>query len=89
MEYQQFVNFLRKRKLYKPYLKNFFSVEQNEYGEYWIRKNIDSPITLFEHSPRQMISSGFKWDNTPEGKEYWWVINTRWLDFELNSRLIY
>lgn len=34
MEYQQFVNFLRKRKLYKPYLKNFFSVEQNEYGEY-------------------------------------------------------
>lgn len=88
MEYQQFLNFLRKRKIYDAYFKNFFSAKQNEYGEYWIRKKIDSPITLFEFSPRLMISSGFKWDNSPEGKEYWWVMNTKWLDFELKSRLI-
>lgn len=89
MEYQQFLNFLRKRKIYNAYFKNFSSTGQNEYSEHSIRKYVYSPIELFEFSPREMISKGFKWSNTSEGKEFWWVMNTKWLEFELNSRLIY
>lgn len=83
MEYQQFINFLKKNKVYDSYFKNFFSVEKNENNEHWIRfkHNLKTPLELFDYQSSQMIVDGFRWSDTPEDNDFWWVIHDKWVKY--------
>lgn len=87
MEYQQFINFLKRKKVYDVYFKNFFSTEKNEDNEHWIRfkYKLKTPLELFKYQPSQMIVDGFKWSETPEDNDFWWIIHDKWVKYWHNN----
>lgn len=87
MEYQQFINFLKRNKVYDSYFKYFFSVEENEDNEHWIRfkYKLKTPIELFNYQSSQMIVDGFKWSDTLEDNDFWMMIHNKWVKCWCNN----
>lgn len=89
MEYQQFINFLKRRNLYKIYIQNFdeFSSKIHEYDKtiyVRFRNDIHTIQGLFRYDERSMIRSAFRWCNTLEGHEFWQYVNNKWINFISN-----
>lgn len=85
IEYQQFINFLKKNNVYDKYTYNFNKHDVNDFmidicylrGIY----KITSISCLFEYTVVDMILEAFKWNQTTEGECFWLKIHKKWLDF--------
>lgn len=76
MEYQQFINWLKAKKIYNNYHKYFYD------GNRTVRtyNNIKTVKELFDYDYNLMILEAFNWWDTPEKYYYWVCINYEWLD---------
>lgn len=72
MEYQQFINFLKKNNVYNKYMKNFYK------GSHFM-SGFDTVEELFEFNIDAMFAEGFNWAYTSDGHYFWGEIHTKWL----------
>lgn len=82
MEYQQFINFLKAKKIYKTYMNyfhDFFVYGRKE--DIWLRtkEDIHSPEKLFKFKNGDlMFTEAFSWRRTDEGYDFWEEIDDMW-----------
>lgn len=79
MEYQQFINWLRAKKVLKNYMREFdnfqdrlLSGEKINASEYWIQqirgKTVEEAFNIYKSDT---ISHSFIWRDTLEGHKFW------------------
>lgn len=80
MEYQQFINFLKKRGCYDTFMNNFINfVTNRDENKFFINLlhgdmkrgkilTIEELFTMFQQSS---ISTAFAWSKTPQHYAYW------------------
>lgn len=79
MEYQQFINWLRAKKILKNYMREFdkfqyrlLSGEKIEANEYWVQQIRGKTVEeTFNKHQRLTISHSFIWRDTLEGHKFW------------------
>lgn len=79
MEYQQFINWLRAKKILKNYMREFdkfqyrlLSGEKIEASEYWVQQIRGKTVEeTFNKHQRLTISHSFIWRDTLEGHKFW------------------
>lgn len=79
MEYQQFINWLRAKKVLNNYMREFdkfqdrlLSGEKIEASEYWIQEIRGKTVEeTFNRHQQLTISHSFIWRKTLEGHKFW------------------
>ena len=69
---EKFIQFLKKHRAYRKYLKNLKKGHKASYtfDEYWPEIEKINPIFL--------LVASFKWSKTPEGFEFWDKLDKLW-----------
>lgn len=89
MEYQQFINWLRAKKVLKNYMREFnlfqdrfLSGEKIDASEYWIQEIRGKTVEeVFNNHQHRTISHSFIWRETLEGHKFWDDLHRKLLNF--------
>lgn len=90
MEYQQFINWLRAKKVLKNYMREFdnfqdrlLSGEKIDASEYWIQqirgKTVEEAFNIYKGD---IISHSFIWRDTLEKHKFWDDLHRKLLRFQ-------
>lgn len=80
MEYQQFINFLKRHHCYDVFMENFINFVTNSYENKFLidvlymgknQHKISTIEELFTTFRESSISTAFSWSKTPQGYVYW------------------
>ena len=90
MEYQQFINWLRAKKVLKNYMREFnlfqdrlLSGEKIDAGEYWIQQIRGKTVEeVFNKHKCLTISHSFIWRDTLEKHKFWDDLHKKLLKFQ-------
>lgn len=56
-----------------------FLVEHDALFPYINNLNLELILQIYQHIPEFWITLAFKWDETPEGYNYWAILDNLWL----------
>lgn len=90
MEYQQFINWLRAKKVLKNYMREFnlfqdklLSGEKIDASEYWIQQIRGKTVEeVFNKHQHLTISHSFIWRDTLEKHKFWDDLHKKLLRFQ-------
>jgi len=66
---KEFIRFLKKKRMYSKFIKNY----KKRGSQYDIQDVVFNP-------PCKYIIRAFEWGETPEGLQFWWDVETEWLE---------
>ena len=69
-----FFNWLQKHNALEKYRHNRYVFLKSYYGKDW-RDRINYPVIHIT----EVLGSAFSWRETPEGDQYWYNLNIKWL----------
>ncbi len=78
-----FIAFLKNKKVYNGFITNF-----NSYRGKWFRDDLEGKISFYDYvisnSFDKLINNAFSWDGTPEGFEFYAILEMHLTDYYHN-----
>ena len=68
---ERFIKFLKNKRLYSKFVRNF------EERSTWTIIRFEKFVTT--RKPSEYVIKAFYWDETPQGHQFWWDVETEWL----------